>query len=234
MKSPFFCLVIVFMMVVSALPAAAGQKPRLSEEEIERRLRFIEQRLNDGRGSARRWQYGWSSFFSASTALQGYMAVKSSNADNEAKYTVGAVKSAAALALMFLRPLPAVKGAEPIGTMPLGTPERKAARLAAAEELLETNARRARERKSWKRHSAAVAVHFIGSGAIAAFGDLRDAAVSNVTGIAISQIHIWSQPHRAIDDLSDYERAFPDPPAPEEFTWELTPIRGGLGVAIHF
>jgi hypothetical protein len=118
--------------------------------------------------------------------------------------------------------------------MPSGTPEEKAARLAAAEDLLATNARRARERKSWKRHMGAVAVHFIGSGTIAAFGDLQDAAISNVTGIAVSQIHIWSQPYRAIDDLSAYERTFPDPPPPERLSWELTPIRGGLGVTIHF
>nr|MDJ0888394.1 hypothetical protein [Desulfobacterales bacterium] len=209
MKALYHCLVIVFLMGVSASPAASGQKSRLSDEEIERRLLFIERRLNEGRGSARGWQHGWSGFFAASTALQGYMAIKSSSGDNEVKHAVGAVKSAAALALMLLRPLPAVKGAAPIEAMPSGTPEQRVARLAAAEDLLETNALRARERKSWKRHSGAVAVQFVGSSAIAAIGDLKDAAVSNLTGIAISQIHIWSQPRRAIDDLADYERDFP-------------------------
>nr|MDJ0991672.1 hypothetical protein [Desulfobacterales bacterium] len=64
--------------------------------------------------------------------------------------------------------------------------------------------------------------------------DFKDAVLSNVTGIALSQIHIWSQPRRAIDDLADYERDFPASPSPEELSWELTPIRGGLGVTIHF
>ena len=232
--TPSVSVVIVFLFTVSALPAAADQKPRLSDEEIEQRLYFIERRLNEGRSGARGWQYGWSGFFAASTALQGYLAIKSNNVDNEANYTVGTVKSAAALVLMLLRPLPAVTGAKPLEAMPSGTPEEKAARLDAAEDLLAKNARRARERKSWKRHMGAVAVHCIGSGTIAAVGDLQDAAISNVTGIAVSQIHIWSQPYRAIDDLSAYERTFPDPPPPERLSWGLTPIRGGLSVTIHF
>lgn len=227
-------LVTVILQAVMAFSAAAEEKPRLSEEEIEQRLMFIEQRLNAGRTSARYWQYGWSGFFAASAAVQGYMVIESNDGDNQTKYAVGAAKSAAALALMLLRPLPAVKGAAPLQAMPDGTPDEKAARLEAAEDLLKTNARRARERKSWSRHLGAVAVHLIGSGTIAAVGDFKDAVLSNVTGIALSQIHIWSQPRRAIDDLADYERDFPAPPSPEELSWELTPIRGGLGVTIHF
>ena len=197
-------------------------------------MTFIERRLNEGRTPARFWQYGWTGFFAANAALQGYMVIKSSDGDHEVRYTVGAVKSAAALALMLLRPLPAVKGAAPLEAMPADTPGQREARLSAAEDLLETNARRARERTSWKRHLGATAIHFIGGGTIAAAGDLSDAVVSNLTGIALSQFHIWSQPYRAIEDLDDYERAFPDQRPPDEPDWELTPIQGGLGVTIRF
>ncbi len=234
MKIYFRYLVTFIVLATLAIPAGADPQRHLSEEDMERRLAFIEDRLNAGRTSARYWQYGWSGFYAANMAAQGYMAFKSSDGDHEARYIVGAVKSAAALALMLFRSLPATAGAAPLEDMPTDTPARKEARLKAAENLLRTNAARAAERKSWTRHLIAVGVHFIGSTTIAAIGDVKDAAISNISGIAMSQIHIWSQPYRAIDDLADYERAFPDPPPDETLNWELTPIQGGLGVTIRF
>ncbi len=137
---------------------------------MDRRLAFITERLNAGRTGARVWQYGWSGFFAATTAFQLHMTNRSNNEDNEARYTVGAIKSAAGLAMMLLRPLPAVKGAKPIDAMPADTPSQKTARLQAAEELLRQNARRAKERKSWARHLGAIIFNLVGSTAIAAIG----------------------------------------------------------------
>ena len=225
---------IVLFLVTIAFPAAADQKPQLSEEEMEQRLAFITERLNAGQTNARAWQYGWSGFFAASTGFQLYLVHRSNDSDNETQYTVGAIKSAAGLAMMLLRPLPAVKGAQPVEDMPAVTPSQKADRLQTAEDLLRLNARRAHERKSWLRHLASIAVHLVGSTAIAALGDIKDALVSNATGIAISQLHIWSQPYRAIDDLADYERAFPAAVSNEEVRWHLTQIPGGLGISIQF
>ncbi len=222
------------MMIFMTLPASAEEKAPLSEAEIEQRLAFIEARLNEGRTGARVWQYGWTGFFAANTALQGYMVAKSNDGDNKTRYAVDATKFAAGLALMLLRPLPAVKGAAPAEAMVADTKAQKLARLNTAEDLLRVNARRAEERKSWARHLAAITVNLVGSTAIAAIGDIKDAAVSNVTGIAISQFHIWSQPSRAIDDLAAYEDTFPSPTPPAAVTWELTPMPGGLGVSIHF
>ncbi|MBL0712208.1 MAG: hypothetical protein JJV98_00790, partial [Desulfosarcina sp.] len=73
-----------------------------------------------------------------------------------------------------------------------------------------------------------------GSTAIAAFGDAQDAVVSNLTGIAISEAQIWSQPPRAIDDLEAYEKRFLAAPAHDTLTWQLTPIPGGLGIIVRF
>ena len=60
------------------------------------------------------------------------------------------------------------------------------------------------------------------------------AGISGLTGIAINQAHIWSQPSRAIDDFADYEREFPAASTTNETDWQLTPITGGLGVRIRF
>ena len=227
---------LLFIAVLLIIPRAslAAQTTPLSEEEIDQRLAFIEQRLNAGQPGARRWQYGWSGLFAANAAFQGFMAIKSNNGDNQVSYTVDAVKSAGALALMLLRPLPAIDGAEPLEAMPAANREQKYARLQAAESLLQTNAQRARERTSWSRHLLSIGVHLVGSSAIVALGDVQDAVISNMTGIAISQAHIWSQPWRAIDDLKAYEQQFPATPTAAPHAWELSSIPGGLGITIHF
>ena len=227
-------LLIITLFLIPPTASIAGQPASLTEEDIDQRLRFIEQRLNAAKPGAQRWQYGWTALFAANTAFSSFIAIRSSSGDNEAQYTVEAVKSAGALALMLLRPLPAVDGAEPLAAMPDTTLEQKTARLEAAEDLLRTNAKRARERTSFTRHLLAVTVHLVGSTAIAALGDVRDAAISNLTGIAVSQVHIWSQPWRAIGDLEAYERQFPTASTAEALSWQLTPIPGGLGVTIHF
>ena len=227
-------LLIIAVLLITPGASLAGQTSSLSEEEIDQRLAFIEQRLNAGQPGARRWQYGWGGLFAANAALQGYMAIKSNSDDNQVSYTVDALKAAGALAFLLLRPLPAVDGAEPLEAMPAETLEQKKTRLEAAENLLYTNAQRARERTSWSRHLLAVSVHLVGSTAILALGDVQDAVKSNITGIAISQAHIWSQPWRAIDDLTAYEQQFPTNPAAVPRSWELSSIPGGLGITINF
>ena len=227
-------LLIIAVLLFTPGASLAGQTASLSEEEIEQRLAFIEQRLNAGQPGARRWQYGWSGLFAANAAYQGFMAIKSNNGDNQVSHAVDAVKSAGALALMLLRPLPAIDGAAPLEAMPAETLEQKNARLQAAEALLQNNAQRARERTSWSRHMLSIGVHLVGSSAILALGDVQDAVKSNITGIAISQAHIWSQPWRAIDDLTAYEQQFPTTPTAASRTWELSSIPGGLGITIHF
>jgi hypothetical protein len=225
---------VVTILLMCALPAQADRQSRLSDEDMERRLAFIEERLNEGRNRARYWQYGWSGFFAASAAFQGYKVIESDDGDNELNYAVGAVKSAAGLTLMLLRPLPAVKGAASLNGMPANKPDQQEARIRAAEDLLSTNAGRAQERKSWSRHLMGIAVNLIGSAVIASFGDTDDAVISGLTGIAINQANIWSQPSRAIDDLADYQREFPAVPETNEAAWRLTPMRGGIGITIPF
>ena len=235
MRTKFQNLVGFLILLMCALPAQADQKPPLSEADMERRMAFIEERLNEGRTHARYWQYGWSGFFAASAAFQGYKAIESDSSDNEVNHAVGAVKSAAGLTLMLLRPIPAAKGAAPLQDMPATTRDQKEARLEAARDMLNTNARRARARKSWTRHLTGIAVNLIGSAVIASIGDTDDAVISGLTGIAINQANIWSQPSRAIDDLADYQKAFPAVSETNDVSWQLTPIAGGgLGVTIRF
>jgi hypothetical protein len=132
---------------------------------------------------------------------------------------------------MLLKPLPAVRGAEPVLSPSM---EKPGDRLESAEALLRENARRAEERTSWKRHLIGIAANLMGGAAIVAFGDTSDAVVSTLTGIAISEAAIWSQPKRAIDDLEDYENRFQRRHAVGRPSWQVSPILAGAVIIVRF
>ena len=76
------------------------------------------------------------------------------------------------------------------------------------EDLLRENAERAGERTMWKTHLNSLAVNLAGGAAIWAFGDGKDALISVASGIAFSELAIYTQPGREITDLEDYENEF--------------------------
>ena len=96
---------LVFIFPTSMWAAEVrAELSTLDDEEISQRLRFIEQRLDDGRRHANYWQLGWSGFYAVSGAVQGTSAVKTDDGDNRANYIVGATKSALALTTSYCSP----------------------------------------------------------------------------------------------------------------------------------
>jgi hypothetical protein len=216
----------------------AGEvRPELSaldDEEITQRLRFIEQRLDEGRRHANYWQMGWSGFYAISGAVQGTSAIRTDDGDNRANYIVGTTKSALALTTQLLRPLNARHGADEIRAMPGESRADRLRQLERAENLLRQNAERAEERTMWKTHLTSLAVNLAGGAAIWAFGDGKDALISIASGIAFSELAIYTQPGRAITDLEDYENKFSGDPSQKRFSWHLFPTKQGAGVGIKF
>lgn len=206
----------------------------LEDEEISQRLRFIEQRLDEGRRHADYWQIGWTGFYTLSSMVQGAAAILTDNSDNRANYIVGATKSGLALTNMLLRPLTARHGADEIRAMPAETSEERLHRLELGEELLRKNAERAQERTMWKTHLISLGINFVGGAAILAFGDNKDALISTVSGIAVSELAIFSQPGRAINDLKEYKETFSEGHFQTSFSWQVIPIIGGIAVIINF
>lgn len=216
---------------------AAEVRPELSalgDEEISQRLHFIEQRLDDGRRHANYWQLGWSGFYAVSGAVQGASAIRTDDGDNRANYIVGATKSALALTTQLLRPLGARLGADEIRAMPGESRVDRLRQLGRGEDLLRQNAERAGERTMWKTHLTSLAVNLAGGAAIWAFGDSKDALISVASGIAFSELAIWTQPGRAITDLEDYKNKFPGYHSQRKFSWHLFPTKQGAGVGINY
>lgn len=216
---------------------AAEVRPELSalgEEEISQRLRFIEQRLDDGRRHATYWQYGWSGFYAVSGAIQGASAIRTDDGDNRANYIVGATKSALALTTQLLRPLGARHGADDIRAMPGESRADKLNQLERGENLLRQNAEHAGERTMWKTHLTSLAVNLAGGAAIWAFGDSKDALISVASGIVFSELSIWTQPGRAIKDLDEYENKYAGYDSQKKISWHLIPTKRGAGIGINF
>ena len=228
------CNVAIFLPTMIWAGEVAQELSALSDEEVSQRLRFIEQRLDEGRRHANYWQIGWTGFYAISSTVQGTAAIMTDDGDNRANYIVGATKSALALTDMLLRPLTARHGADEIRTMPAETRAERLSQLERGEELLRENAERAGERTRWKPHLIGWAVNLAGGAAIWAFGDSSDALVSTISGIAISELAIFSQPGRAIQDLKDYEEKFSGQHSQSRFSWHVLPARDGATVSIKF
>ena len=205
----------------------------LGDEEISQRLRFIKQRLDEGRRNANYWQTGWFGFYATSSSVQGAAAIVADNSDNRAYYAVGATKSAFAMTYLVLHPLAARHGADEIRAMPGESRAERLIQLERGEELLRENAERARRRWSWKPHLISLGLNLAGGAAIWAFGDGGDALISTVSGLAVSEIVIFTQPRRAKKDLEDYENEFSRKHSQKRLNWRLMPVIDSAGVSIN-
>ena len=220
-------------------PLSYGQQPTpspldMSDAELDRRLEFIETRLAGLNPNARYWQYGWTGWFTATTVGQAVIAIAGDDNDDRINFTVGAFKSAAGLAQMLIKPLPAVTSSARFQTMPSQTRAERMRRLEQGEALLRENADRARQRYTWKRHLPGVGVNLLGGAVIAAYGDSTDAVISTLVGIAVIEANIWTEPKRALTDLEDYRNNFGNARRASARNWRLVPMRGGAALHINF
>ncbi|MGH6903237.1 MAG: hypothetical protein ACREIR_10905, partial [Geminicoccaceae bacterium] len=134
-------------------PGAA--RTSLSDAEIERRLDFIEQRLDASKRHARIWYWSWLTMNGGATVALSVASAIADDADDRAAYIPQAALAALGVAdLTVIRPLQARLGAEPIRNLPDATRAQRLHKLERAEALLRGNAERAEERRSWLLHLA--------------------------------------------------------------------------------
>lgn len=226
-------LVITVVFLTTFSFAQAQDNQSLNDEEIEARLRFLDSRLQELRKPSSYWQYGWSGFYSVSGAAQLYKAVDESDSDDEVKYFVGAAKSAGALAMLLVKPLPVVEGMDTYAQMPSDTKEQKLARLEKAESLLRREAIRADSRYTLKPHMLTVGVNLVGAAVIAAFGDSDDALGSAALGIAIGEAAIWTQPSASIKHWDSYHQKF-NGADKKTLDWRIIPGHKSIALQVNF
>jgi hypothetical protein len=210
-------------LVVYALPGAATETPipvpenvppktpadtALSDEAIERRIAFIEERLDGSRLHGQAWYWSWMAINGGSAVALGIVAGTSNHRDDKVNNAVQAGLGAIGVADLLLRPLEARHGAAPISNLPQDTREEKVAKLRAAEAQLHRNALRSEQRTSWEQHIGNVGINGAAGLAIALAGKQADGLIAFLTGVAGGELQIWSQPWQPARDWKAYHEQF--------------------------
>lgn len=198
---------IVRLPLADAAEQPDAARTSLSDAEIERRLDFIEQRLDASKRHAQIWYWSWLTINGGATVGLSVASAIADDADDRAAYIPQAALAALGVAdLTVIRPLEARFGAEPIRRLPEATRTQRLHKLERAEALLRGNARRAEGRKSWLLHLANFGLNGAAGLATYATGQTSDAIVSFATGFAAGEIYIWSEPGAPARDWQDYQR----------------------------
>jgi hypothetical protein len=206
----FAAVILVIAITLRAPPAFAAHPDApqmLSDAQVGRRLEFIEVRLRSGAGPANTWwqasYYGWT----ALTMGQFVVAVATTDPGLRKDMAVAVVGSSLGVIPLGLFPLPARTAASDLAAFPDATPTERRRKLAAAERLLEASAEAEALGQSWVSHVLSASVS-IGFGLVLGLGyDRPSQGVFNaVSGIALSELQILTQPTAAIDDLHAYHR----------------------------
>lgn len=183
----------------------AERAQALTAEQIERRLAFLTQELDDTRLHAAAWQYGWI-FIDSAGALASAGQAAFGDEDKLAYHTMRAVKGAIGTAYLMLNPQPLRCGADPIRAMPSATQSDKMDQLLAAENLLVEAAERAHQRTSWAYHIGNLLFNAAGAGAVYATGDESGALQALLIDTAAGELQVWTQPWEPPGQWEAYER----------------------------
>ena len=231
---------ILIVMGAAGSQAADEQKAGLtrnasvlSDSELDARLRFLEERLDDGETWVEYWQWGWAGVYSASVVYGTTRAIEAEQQNNRTDHIVSAVKSTIGISWLLLCRHPGRNGADSMRAVTGNSRKARLSRLAEGEVLLQAVAKRAEQRTDWRIHAGNIALNLAGAGFIFGFGRDSDAWQSLGIGIAVGELSIWSEPERGIRDLSDYQTRFGMKTA-SRFHWTIVPTMGGAAVMVTF
>lgn len=178
---------------------------RLSDAVIEKRIRFIEKRLDAHKQHAQIWYWSWMAVNAGATVGLSIAAGVTDETADRVDFTSQAVLAAFGVADLLLRPLEARYGADPIRCMPEATRNQKLAKLQAAEELLYRNAERAAQRHDWVFHVMNVVLNAGVGIATGIAGDRTQGAISAGAGVVGGEIYIMAQPAGPEKDWEKYQ-----------------------------
>ena len=199
---PFAVAALTLLILAPSEVRAQG---RTSDEQVTRRIAFIQERLERAGPSARLWWNAWFAAYMTLTIGEGAAAIATSDQGIREDSAVGAVTSALALLPMGLFDFEPLDAASRVHAMPEATVAERRLKLASAERLLRASADTERFGRSWVMHVVGGSVA-VGSGLVLALVyDRRTSGVVNaLAGVAVSEAQILTQPTAAIDDWEHY------------------------------
>jgi hypothetical protein len=212
---------LLVTLVLETLPLrAAAQDParcidRLSDAQIEHRLRWIETRFERGKKRARAWYWGWLSFAVAAGAFSWTrfaLADRDDGLTRDSQFLSG-LGSVALTATMSGMSMTSAFAPQRLRRMPRDTPEQRRAALVEATRLLRLSARRQRPATRLVSHIApGIWASITGTYLLTRYREentdlILPVTIAYVMPLVVAEARIWTQPTRAMRHYEQY-RAF--------------------------
>jgi hypothetical protein len=197
----------VMLLAVASGEAAApapGDETSLSDAQIDQRIQFLEQRLDDSRTHGQIWYWSWMTINAGSMVGNGVVAAMRSKHDDQVNYGTGAVLGAIGVADQLLRPLEARYGADPVRGLPDRTREQKLAKLRAAEDQLRRNAERAEQRTQIMPYVGNAGLALAAGLVVGLWGETGSGIQTGVSTVIGGTLDLWTEPGRPARDWEDY------------------------------
>ncbi len=240
MKLLMKCLTVNLILIIVTVNAHADS---IHDNGISERIKYIQQALDSGTGTARLWWNGWVVFYSGAAIVPLTVAFAANNKILQITGGVSAAESLIGLSGMLILPFSANIAAEELRSMPENTPGERAKKLAAAELLLKKSSEAELAGKSWVQHLLGILVNAAGAVVIwkgyenrikeAGGTSWQQALIAFAVGTSVSELQIWTEPAKAIFD----ERNYTDGDhSPIDLKFSVLPSGNGLSfiAAIRF
>jgi hypothetical protein len=200
---------------------------------LEQKIDFLDKSFLGQQSDARWWWWGWTSTYLALTVGTGVAAQQDMIPERTNGMWVSSVKSALGFANMLVaRPCTRCSASDTFRALPDGTAEEKAAKVKRGEELIQQYAIEGNKQGNIIRHVAGIGVNAIGSLVLwFYYDDPTQAIVSFVSGVAATELSIWTDPWNSPDELDAYNDFASASP---QVRWWISPLPAGLALNASF
>lgn len=153
---------LLFALVARPFDAIAGDPvtapAQLSDEEVARRLTFIQTTLEERDDYAKFWKYGWMTVFAIGAAGGAVLGTLADDERVRNDSYVGAATAVLGVGGMVITPVDAGANLQKLREYPADATGGGAAKLTFAERLLEDTAESERRGRAWDQYAQAYAV----------------------------------------------------------------------------
>lgn len=196
---------LLFTMLTALIAITAHSDEHSMEQQMQ--FDFINQQFNNASDHSQTWQWGWFGFLGSATLIQTIGA--NTLNDDKIKYDmgVGAVTSLLGSADMLLNPMQSHLYSDQLQSMSRNSDLTLDAKLRQAESWLNHAGAREAYEQSLTNHLLSGLVNGLAA-LVIAYDDKRpvDAWVSFATGIAVSEVKIYTAPQSLIKAKADYQK----------------------------
>jgi hypothetical protein len=228
--------------VLAGLAALTASRPSeaqtrteaaMSDEELDRRLTFLEHSLQRERRRATVWWTTWVGVYSAGAVAQGVRMGLATTAADRADLLISTIKAMGGVMRLGFMPMNGIEGMPEAACEPTCNRADRLALLRRAERALERNAHREKIRNAWWVHLINIGVNAAGAAIVTfAYDAPQTAAVSAGIGAGVGEVMLFTQPGSAPRDLETYRAGLVPRPRPAPIRWQVSPL--GAGAALSF